>query len=297
MFPARVNPFALRRLLQALLAGVPDDAVVDVDTWYLRPGRATPAERLVPVVVVLALLLGVGGVAARYVVGTRERSASEAIRTAAPDRRSGAGVRSVSPAPPPATLPGYYRLRGFDGQALAIGSPWGERCTGVEFVVPNRVPQNVLKAITDTLGEAQTALRPSPKAPAMNLSIGYSLPVIPTAPEELDKVLRREPKHVTVFQADRAPRQPTATPGDDVALWRTIGSGADTRFDWIQGNLSTGVDDERARKELRLLLAHTAGIAHADRPGSGFRADLADSIDGFSDEDLEALRRFSGCHD
>ena len=59
------NPFAVRRILQALFAGIPGETLVDVDRWCLRPGRR--AGRSVLPAIVGAVVLGTAVVAWVYV--------------------------------------------------------------------------------------------------------------------------------------------------------------------------------------------------------------------------------------
>jgi hypothetical protein len=271
----RENPWTLLRLVRALLAGLPDDALVDVAPWYRRPVRRTPG--LVPAVVTaLLVVLCAGGVVIGFALGVRHEA-----ETAAP--RDGVSPPGAVAEPPEAVAEpsGYRRLRGAGGNAPAVGAPWGGRCLPLLFVVPGRVPPDVLTSMDGTLREAGLAF--TLQAPAMRFHAGSGAGAD-------DRTAR-----VTVFPAGAAPAPPAGAAADAVAHWQTLGSGAGTRLDRIQGHLSMAAANETLRKELRLLVAHAAGIAHSDRPGSGIRADPRDSIDGFSSEDLEALRRFSGC--
>lgn len=59
--------------------------------------------------------------------------------------------------------------------------------------------------------------------------------------------------------------------------------------------LATATDPVLTRKAARLMLARSFGLMHSTRPGSGLRSDPADSIDGLSEQDVEALKIFSGC--
>jgi hypothetical protein len=165
----------------------------------------------------------------------------------------------------------------------------------VVFRFPGHVPDRALHAVTAAVEQARPGMWAGLVPPGASVPEGAGVPLVTGSPEESEAAVHQTPKVVDIFPMDEAPTPGAGMRGDDVAVWAISGSAVNTRFDVMQVKLSEDADAETIRKEMRRLIAHTAGIAYSDRPGSGLRVDPVDSIDGFSAEDLAALRTFSGC--
>jgi hypothetical protein len=280
----------IKRLMRGLLASLPHDALL------VEEGRAIPIRPIAAVVAALAVLGAAGLGAVRYELGDRPigSGTGSPASTGGEARTASAQVREA-----PAASPGYLRLAGLGGWPPAVGRPWGRACLTEELVLNGEVPQTVVTATHDVLAGAQQAMTLSVSLPSKRTWTGFTAHGPGGGlPDPMDT---SAPINFPVVQYRQAPSRPSGTSGgDSVAFWKTLpaGSSGDQRFDWFQGNLfpdSLMKDPLRLRKALRMMLANSVGIAYSERPGSGLRGNLDDSIDGFSTDDLHALEVFSGC--
>jgi hypothetical protein len=222
------------------------------------PPRRRFRPSLVPVAVVLLLVLSCG---------------------------VGASVQRLRPLDEPDAAPGYFELTGVGHRPITVGRPWSTRCLPESVVVSGKVPDTVFSAASRAISEFTEASGVPVKLAAGYTDAGWT-------PGGVQAV-------ILISVVAKVPAVVTGSPADRLADWKAFQPiDGQVSFDWFEGRLYTdltGDDPVRIRKAVRLIMARSIGIMYSDRPGSGLRRDLDDSVDDFSPADSRAMHLFSGC--
>jgi hypothetical protein len=209
---------------------------------------------------------------------------------------------TISPSPrgfvgPPLYPKGYKPLTERDRQPLVLGAPWGRPCAPLHLTLgpgmPPHVDANLARVLTQldasvpvivvvTDGASHTVYGPGP-GPGVRLNgpVSNALTFVDVPIDRIDDVTLENGVRATSW----------------LAVWSTKPSQIPAQV--VIGRMTAGlphnVDDVTSRRMLRLVLARTMGIFESVRPGSGLLNNSDAAIDGFSAQDISALRAFSGC--
>ena len=190
--------------------------------------------------------------------------------------------------------PGYSTFTGPLGRPLPVGRPWGKPCQPVRFTVEEHVPQWVYVQIAATIAQAR---RDGIDITVENRQFYWT-------PSSLYYVNGQSPAstvRVAIFANDgQPPRLSNGKPEHINLGWnaRPDPDGQHEDLTSAQGILwmkSIDGNAQSVRRSIRYLIAMTQGIINTSRQDSAMAE--GSTIDDFTQADVAAMKRMSGCGD
>lgn len=190
-----------------------------------------------------------------------------------------------------ASLPAGYESYDLPeaGRSLTVGQPWRSPCRSVVIVLSGDSSPALVKQTKKVVHEAKRAGVPVVFATAA--SAGRKMAAPDQTPGRVDLI------------AD--PRTPPVNSRGEPSRYLVTGTyqhnadaGENTSKDFAAYVFTRSVGDDSSlmRRIARHVVAAAMGLdPSATAPGSGLTQHLEESIDGFSDEDVDAMLTMAGC--